>query len=158
MYVDKYCADFLFGLLLGSFFSKLRLPSLLGMIIVGIILGPNALNWIDESILSISGELRQIALVIILTRAGLSLNISDLKEVGRSAVLMCFLSACAEILGIVLFAPKLLPVSTLEAAIIGSVTVAVLSILSTAPFGAICIDHLHKNLLDKDVKTSGGWK
>lgn len=80
----------LLGLLVGWIFSKLRLPGLLGMIIVGIILSPYALNLIDESILMISGDLRQIALVIILTRAGLSLDISDLKKVGRPAVLMCF--------------------------------------------------------------------
>lgn len=115
----------LFGLLLGWIFSKLKLPSLLGMIILGIILGPHALDLIDESILMISGELRQIALVIILTRAGLSLDLSDLKKVGRPAVLMCFVPACAEILGTVLFAPVLLKVSFLEAGIIGSVIAAV---------------------------------
>ena len=115
----------LFGLLLGCIFSKLKLPSLLGMIILGIILGPHALDLIDESILMISGELRQIALVIILTRAGLSLDLSDLKKVGRPAVLMCFVPACAEILGTVLFAPVLLKVSFLEAGIIGSVIAAV---------------------------------
>ena len=115
----------LFGLLLGWIFSKLKLPSLLGMIILGIILGPHALDLIDESILMISGELRQIALVIILTRAGLSLDLSDLKKVGRPAVLMCFIPACAEILGTVLLAPVLLKVSFLEAGIIGSVIAAV---------------------------------
>ena len=115
----------LLGLLLGWIFSKLKLPSLLGMIILGIILGPHALDLIDESILMISGDLRQIALVIILTRAGLSLDLSDLKKVGRPAVLMCFVPACAEILGTVLFAPVLLKVSFLEAGIIGSVIAAV---------------------------------
>lgn len=115
----------LFGLLLGCIFSKIKLPSLLGMIVLGIILGPHALDLIDESILMISGELRQIALVIILTRAGLSLDLSDLKKVGRPAVLMCFVPACAEILGTVLFAPVLLKVSFLEAGIIGSVIAAV---------------------------------
>ena len=115
----------LLGLLVGWIFSKLRLPSLLGMIIVGIILSPYALNLIDESILMISGDLRQIALVIILTRAGLSLDISDLKKVGRPAVLMCFLPACVEIVGTVVLAPILLKVSVLEAAIIGSVIAAV---------------------------------
>lgn len=115
----------LFGLLLGWIFSKLKLPSLLGMIILGIVLGPHALDLIDESILMISGELRQIALVIILTRAGLSLDLSDLKKVGRPAVLMCFIPACAEILGTVLLAPVLLKVSFLEAGIIGSVIAAV---------------------------------
>lgn len=115
----------LLGLLLGSIFSKLKLPSLLGMIIVGIILSPYALNLIDSSIINISADLRQIALVIILTRAGLSLNVADLKKVGRPAVLMCFVPACAEIVGTIIFAPPLLGVTPLEAAIIGSVISAV---------------------------------
>lgn len=115
----------LLGLFLGHIFSKLKLPSLLGMIIVGIILSPHALNLIDASILNISSDLRQIALVIILTRAGLSLNISDLKKVGRPAILMCFVPACFEIAGTILLAPMLLGVTTLEAAIMGSVLAAV---------------------------------
>lgn len=115
----------LLGLLIGWIFSKLKLPSLLGMVIVGIVLSPHALNLIDESILGISGELRQIALVIILTRAGLSLDVSDLKKVGRPAVLMCFVPACVEILGTVILAPMLLGVTMLEASIIGSVISAV---------------------------------
>ena len=115
----------LLGLLAGWLFSKLKLPSLLGMIIVGIILSPNALNLVDESILTISGDLRQIALVIILTRAGLSLNFSDLKKVGRPAILMCFVPACIEMIGTIIFAPLLLGVSVLDAAIIGSVIAAV---------------------------------
>ena len=106
----------LLGLVTGWLFSKVKLPSLLGMILVGIILSPHCLNAIDESILMISGDLRQIALVIILTRAGLSLNISDLKKVGRPAVLMCFLPACIEMIGTIIFAPVLLGVSVLEAA------------------------------------------
>lgn len=113
------------GLLLGCLFSKLKLPSLLGMILVGIIMSPYALDLIDESILNISADLRQIALVIILTRAGLSLNLSDLKKVGRPAVLMCFLPACAELAGTVLLAPALLGVSLLDAAIMGSAIAAV---------------------------------
>ena len=115
----------LFGLLIGWIFSKLKLPSLLGMVIVGIVLSPHALNLIDESILGISGELRQIALVIILTRAGLSLDVSDLKKVGRPAVLLCFVPACVEILGTVILAPMLLGETMLEASIIGSVIAAV---------------------------------
>ena len=115
----------LLGLFIGWIFSKLKLPSLLGMILVGIVLGPHALNMIDESILGISADLRQIALVIILTRAGLSLDITELKKVGRPAVLMCFVPACIEILGTVIFAPLLLNVTILEAAIIGSVIAAV---------------------------------
>lgn len=113
------------GLMVGWMFNKIKLPSLLGMIIVGIILGPHGLNMIDNSILMISGDLRQIALVIILTRAGLSLDISDLKKVGRPAVLMCFVPACVEILGTILLAPILLGVSVLDAAIIGSTIAAV---------------------------------
>ena len=115
----------LLGLFVGWIFSKLRLPSLLGMIIVGIAISPHCLNIVDKSIISISGDLRQIALVIILTRAGLSLNISDLKKVGRPAILMCFVPACIEIIGTIIFAPLLLGVSVLEAAIIGSVIAAV---------------------------------
>ena len=115
----------LLGLFLGWIFSKLKLPSLLGMIMVGILLGPHAWNLIDESILMLSGDLRQIALVIILTRAGLSLDITDLKKVGRPAVLMCFLPATIEMLGTMILAPMLLGVSILEAAMIGSVIAAV---------------------------------
>lgn len=116
---------FLLGLGFGWLFSKLKLPSLIGMILVGILISPYALNLIDASILSIAGDIRQIALVIILTRAGLSLDITDLKKVGRSAVLLCFVPACVEILGTILLAPPLLGVSRLEGAIIGSVLAAV---------------------------------
>ena len=115
----------LFGLLVGWLFSKMKLPSLLGMIIVGIVLSPHCLNLVDDSVLTISGDLRQIALVIILTRAGLSLNFSDLKKVGRPAILMCFVPACIEMVGTIIFAPLLLDVSILDAAIIGSVMAAV---------------------------------
>lgn len=113
------------GLLVGWLFLKIKLPSLLGMIIVGIILSPHCLDLVDKSILNISGDLRQIALVIILTRAGLSLNISDLKKVGRPAILMCFVPACVEMIGTIIFAPLLLGVTYIEAAIIGSVIAAV---------------------------------
>ena len=115
----------LFGLLVGWIFSKMKLPSLLGMIIVGIVLSPHCLNLVDDSMLTISGDLRQIALVIILTRAGLSLNFSDLRKVGRPAILMCFVPACIEMVGTIVFAPLLLDVSILDAAIIGSVMAAV---------------------------------
>lgn len=115
----------LLGLLLSSFFQKIKLPGLLGMIIVGIILSPHALNLIDESILNISTDLRQIALVIILTRAGLALELSDLKKVGRPAILMCFIPACIEMLGTILIAPFLFRITHLEAAIMGSVLAAV---------------------------------
>ena len=93
------------GMFLGWVCRKLRLPGLMGMIFTGVLLGPYALNLIDVSILNISSELRRIALIIILMRAGLSLDLNDLKKVGRPAVLMCFLPACFEILGMVLLAP-----------------------------------------------------
>ena len=115
----------LLGLVVGWLFSKLKLPSLLGMIIVGIVLSPHCLNMVDNLIIAISGDLRQIALVIILTRAGLSLNLFDLKKVGRPAVLMCFVPASIEMIGTIIVAPILLRVSVLEAAIIGSVIAAV---------------------------------
>ena len=115
----------LLGLLAGWIFKKIKLPSLLGMILVGVAISPYAFNLIDGKLLSISSELRQLALVIILTRAGLSLNISDLKKVGRPAVLMCFVPACIEMLGTIILAPILLKVSVLEAAIMGSVIAAV---------------------------------
>lgn len=116
---------FLLGMLLSWGFQKIRLPGLLGMLFTGIILGPYALNLLDSSILGISADLRQIALIIILTRAGLSLDIRDLKRVGRPAVLMCFVPACFEITGMVLLAPRLLGISVLEAAIMGAVVGAV---------------------------------
>lgn len=116
---------FLLGLMLGKIFNQLKLPSLLGMIITGMILGPYAFNLLDSSILEISADLRQLALIIILTRAGLSLDISDLKKVGRPAILMCFVPACFEIIGVVLIAPRVLGISVVEAAIMGSVLAAV---------------------------------
>ena len=115
----------LLGLAAGWLFSKMKLPSLMGMIIVGILLSPHCLNLVDDSIVQISADLRQIALVIILTRAGLSLNLSDLKKVGRPAILMCFVPACVEMLGTILVAPALLGVSLLDATIMGSVIAAV---------------------------------
>ena len=115
----------LLGLGAGWLFSKMKLPSLLGMMLVGILISPHCFNLVDDTILMISGEIRQIALVIILTRAGLSLNVTDLKKVGRPAVFMCFVPACIEMIGTVIFAPVLLGVSLLDAAIIGSVIAAV---------------------------------
>ena len=115
----------LLGLAAGWLLSKMKLPSLMGMIIVGILLSPHCFDLVDESVLQISADLRQIALVIILTRAGLSLNLSDLKKVGRPAILMCFVPACVEMLGTILVAPALLGVSLLDAAIMGSVIAAV---------------------------------
>lgn len=116
---------FLLGLVMGSIFNKLKLPSLLGMLFTGIILGPYALNLLDNNILAISPDLRQIALVIILTRAGLALDIQDLKKVGRPAILMCFVPALFEITGFILLAPKMLGISILDAAIMGTVIAAV---------------------------------
>lgn len=116
---------FLSGLLLGYLFSKLRLPALLGMLLTGIILGPHVLNLLSPSLLSISVELRQIALVTILMRAGLALDIKDLKKVGRPAILMCFVPACFEIAGMILIAPRLLGITLLEAAVMGTVIAAV---------------------------------
>ena len=115
----------LVSMLLGFICKKIKFPSLFGMIITGIILGPYVLNLIDPAILNISSELRRIALIIILIRAGLSLDINDLKKVGRPAVLMCFLPACFEMVGMVLLAPALLKVSRLDAAIMGAVVGAV---------------------------------
>ncbi|GAA3649548.1 cation:proton antiporter [Asaccharospora irregularis] len=116
---------FLIGILVGSIFNKFRLPRLLGMILTGIIIGPYVFNILDGSILAISTDLRKLALIIILTRAGLALDFGDLKKVGRAAILMCFLPACFEILAMVMIAPKLLGISTLDAAIMGAVVAAV---------------------------------
>lgn len=116
---------FLLAMSLSFIFKKLRFPSLLAYIITGILLGPYVLNIIDSSILNISSELRQIALIIILIRAGITLNIEDLKKVGRPAILMCFLPACFEMIGMCLLAPKFLGISLLEAAIMGAVIAAV---------------------------------
>ncbi|MDD7281880.1 cation:proton antiporter [Floccifex sp.] len=113
------------GLLLGSLFSKLKLPKLLGMIIAGMVIGPYCMNLLDNSILSISAQIRQIALIIILTRAGLSLNIDDLKKVGRPALLMCFVPAIFEMCATVFLAPKLFNISTIDACILASVIAAV---------------------------------
>lgn len=116
---------FLTGLIMGGIFKKLSLPGLIGMIIAGIIISPNVLNLVDKSVMDISADLRQIALVIILTRAGLSLDMGDLKKVGRPAILMCFVPACFEMAGTVLVAPALLGISRADAAIMGSVLAAV---------------------------------
>lgn len=116
---------FLSGLCLGYIVMKLKLPTLVGLLFTGLLLGPYVLNVIDPTLLSISPDLRKLALVIILTRAGLSLNIADLKKVGRPAILMCFVPACLEILATVFFAPRLLGISMMEAALMGTVIAAV---------------------------------
>ena len=115
----------LLGMALGTMASRLRLPSLVGMLLAGILLGPCVLNLLSPSLLGISADLRQLALVIILTRAGLSLELEDLRRAGRPAVLLCFVPASFEVLGMVLLAPRLLGVDVLDAAIMGAVVGAV---------------------------------
>ena len=116
---------FLVGLSAAFICKKIKLPRIIGMLVTGVVIGPFVLDFIDPSFLSISSELRQIALIIILIKAGLSLNISDLKKVGRPAVLMSFLPAVFEILAFVLLGPVFLPINRLEAAIMGAVLGAV---------------------------------
>ena len=113
------------GMFMGWICRKMKLSALLGMLITGIILGPYGLNLLDGSILGISAELRKIALIIILTRAGLGLDLSGLKKLGRPAVLMCFVPASFELLGMILLAPKLMGLSVLESAVMGAVLAAV---------------------------------
>lgn len=116
---------FMLSLITGWLCTKVSLPSLVGMLLTGIILGPYALDLIDSSILDISAYLRHIALIIILVRAGLNLDFSELKKVGRPAIMMCFVPALFEICGMVLFAPKLLGISLIESAVMGAVVAAV---------------------------------
>lgn len=113
------------GLVLSGIMQKLKLPGLVGMLLTGIVLGPYALNLIVPGLLNISADLREIALIVILTRAGLALDLNDLKKVGRPAVLMCFIPATFEIAATTIFAPMLFPISHLEAAIMGTVLGAV---------------------------------
>ena len=116
---------FLAGLAAAAVCSAIKLPRIIGMLLVGIVLGPHILNVLDDSILSISSELRQMALIIILLKAGLSLNLSDLKQVGRPAVLLSCLPATCELAGYILLAPYLLGVNRIEAAVMGAVLAAV---------------------------------
>lgn len=116
---------FLVGLSLAGIFQLLKLPRIIGMLLTGIILGPYALNLLDDSILSISSDLRQMALIIILLKAGLSLNLTDLKKVGRPAIMMSFVPASFEILAFLLFAPAILNITRIEAAVMGAVLGAV---------------------------------
>lgn len=115
----------LIGMSTGWVCRKVKLPGLLGMLFTGIILGPYVFNLLDSSILLVSADIRKIALVIILTRAGLTLNLEDLKKVGRPAFLMCFVPATFEMIGMIILAPRLLSVSLIEAAVIGAVVAAV---------------------------------
>lgn len=116
---------FLVGLSLAGIFQLLKLPRIIGMLLTGIILGPYALNLLDDSILLISSDLRQMALIIILLKAGLSLNLTDLKKVGRPAIMMSFVPASFEILAFILFAPAILNITRIEAAVMGAVLGAV---------------------------------
>ena len=115
----------LVGLSMAAICQKVKLPRIVGMLITGVVLGPYVLNLLDPSILSISADLRQMALIIILLKAGLSLDLADLKKVGRPAVMMACVPASCEILAFFLFAPYLLGVSRIEAAVMGAVLGAV---------------------------------
>ena len=116
---------FLVGLAMAAICQRIRLPRIIGMLLTGIVLGPYVLDILDPSILSISSELRQMALIIILVKAGLSLNLADLKKVGRPAVMLSCVPASFELLGYVLFAPMILGVNRIEAAVMGAVLAAV---------------------------------
>lgn len=116
---------FTLGIFGGLLFEKIKLPKLIWYIVLGILLGPSVLNIVDESLIAISSYLRQIALILILTRSGLSLNINNLKKIGRPAILMCFIPACFEIIGVLIFAPIFLNITYLEALLLGSVLAAV---------------------------------
>ena len=116
---------FLVGLAMAAICQRLKLPRIIGMLITGIVLGPYVLDLLDPSILSISADLRQMALIIILLKAGLSLDLSDLKKVGRPAIMMSFIPASCEILGFFLFAPYILGITRIEAAVMGAVLGAV---------------------------------
>lgn len=116
---------FLVGLAMGAICRKLKLPRIIGMLVTGIVLGPYVQDWLDPSILSISADLRKMALIIILLKAGLSLDLQDLKKAGRSAVLLSFVPASCELLGYVLLAPVILGITRIEAAVMGAVLAAV---------------------------------
>lgn len=116
---------FLVGLAIGAICQKLKLPRIIGMLATGIVLGPYVLDLLDPSILSISSDLRKMALIIILLKAGLSLNLEDLKKVGRPAIMMAFVPATFELIGYLVFAPVILGITRVEAAVMGSVLAAV---------------------------------
>ncbi|WP_352399588.1 cation:proton antiporter [Anaerotignum sp.] len=123
--VSSLAFIFLVGLFFAAIFAKLKLPRIIGMLFAGILLGPYVLNLLEPIILEVSPDLRRIALIIILLKAGLSLDIGDLKKVGRPAVLMSFVPACFEIIGFILLAPMFLGLSVVEAALMGTVIAAV---------------------------------
>ena len=116
---------FLLGLAMGAICQSLNLPRIIGMLLTGIILGPFVLDLFDPSLLLISADLRKIALIIILIKAGLSLDLADLKKVGRPAILLSFIPASFEIIGYVLFAPMFFGITRIEAAVMGAVLSAV---------------------------------
>mgnify|MGYP004593230349 FL=1 len=116
---------FIVGLAMGAICQKLKLPRIIGILVTGIVLGPYVLDLLDPSILSISAELRKMALIIILLKAGLSLDLKDLKKAGRSAVLLSFVPASLEIAGYVFCAPAILGITRVEAAVMGAVLGAV---------------------------------
>ena len=116
---------FLLGLAMAALCQRIKIPRIIGMLLTGILLGPCVLNWLSDSVLGISSELRQMALIIILLKAGLSLNLADLKKVGRPALMMSCVPASFEILVFVIFAPSILHISRVEAAVMGAVLSAV---------------------------------
>lgn len=124
-FLTSLAVIFLCALLLGSILSKIKFPPLLGMLIIGIVLGPYVLNLISPSVLGISADLRKLALVIILTRAGLNLNLKDLRKNGVSALLLCFVPATAEISAYLLLGTLILKLPVLDAAVLGCVMAAV---------------------------------
>lgn len=130
---------FLFGLMGAAVFEKMKLPRIIGMLLVGILIGPYALGLLDPTILSISGDLRKLALMLILLRAGLSLDLGDLKRVGRPAVLMAFVPATFEVLAIVLFAPMILGVTRVEAAVMGAVLLIALALVIRSVGVCLCV-------------------
>ena len=123
--LTSFALLFLVGILFSKFMEKIHLPGLLGMILAGILLGPYCLNMLSPTLLNISADLRQLALVLILLRAGLALDLNDLKRVGRPAIMLCFVPAAIEILAYVLIGPRLLGLSVIECAIMGAVIAAV---------------------------------
>ena len=130
---------FLFGLMGAAVFEKVKLPRIIGMLLVGILIGPYALGLLDPTILSISGDLRKLALMLILLRAGMSLDLGDLKRVGRPAVLMAFVPATFEVLAVVLFAPMILGVTRVEAAVMGAVLLIALALVIRSVGVCLCV-------------------
>lgn len=115
----------LVGLLAGTLFERLKLPRIIGMLLTGIVIGPYALNWLDPSVLSISADLRKMALIIILLKAGLSFDLSDLKKSGSSAIWLAFLPATFEMIAYTIVAPIIFDISYIDAAVLGAVIAAV---------------------------------